>query len=175
MNSLHVRNECIEKQRSRSANARLSMWRSRVAEFILERKCFFTALPLSHAHFTFSHAHFSLWGRKMKMRMRESDEKTLALLVWIQLKAELKFHTRSQAFFIALSHIRFFEVMSVKHQTVNFDLKKRTCDKGTKKTLAIEYEFSLMLTDWAVHYIVLFGCTQCVEAGTWILRIPNQK
>ena len=55
------------------------------AEFILERKHFYIAL--SHAHFTFSHAHFSLWGQKMKMRMQKSDKKTLALLVWIQLKA----------------------------------------------------------------------------------------
>ena len=35
--------------------------------------------------FHFAHAHFSLRGRKMKTRIRESDEKTLALLVWIQL------------------------------------------------------------------------------------------
>ena len=46
---------------------------------------FFFFIALSHAHFTFSHAHFSFWGRKMKKRMRESDAKTLALLVWIQL------------------------------------------------------------------------------------------
>ena len=46
-------------------------------------------IALSHGHFTFSHAHFNLWGRKMKMRMRESDEKMLALLVWIQLHRDI--------------------------------------------------------------------------------------
>ena len=56
-------------------------------EFIFERKRFFIAL--SPVNFTFSHAHFSLWGRKTKTRMRESDEKTLALLAWNQLKLVL--------------------------------------------------------------------------------------
>ena len=47
-------------------------------------------------------------------------------------------HTRTLAFFIALSHVRFLRSWGSNA----YDLKKRTCDKAIKKTLAIDYEFS---------------------------------
>ena len=55
------------------------------AEFILRRKCFLSLCRMRISLFCMCIN--SLWGQKMKTRMRESDEKTLALLVWIKLNS----------------------------------------------------------------------------------------
>ena len=46
------------------------------AEFILDRKRFFIAL----SHFTFSHVHFSLWGRKLKRACKKAMNKNTCVV-----------------------------------------------------------------------------------------------